>query len=272
MNQCSTAIDGVWMDIKIGIAAHKQYWMPETDIYLPIQVGAAGKEDLGYTRDDCGQNISKKNPQFCELTALYWMWKNLEADYCGLVHYRRHFVNPHVFLPKIHPYAHILDRDHLETLLADCDIILPKMRNYYIESIYSHYAHSHYAEHLDRTREILSRDCPEYLDSFDRVMQGTTAHMFNMMIMKKELLEAYCSWMFPVIFELEKVIDSSEYDAFQGRFPGRISELLLDVWVDRNQYSYKELPVMMLGKVHWGRKIKSFLAAKFLGKRYKQGF
>ena len=68
------------LNIKILIAAHKKYWMPDDDVYLPIHVGAAGKADLGYTRDDTGDNISEKNPNFCELTALYWAWKNLDAD------------------------------------------------------------------------------------------------------------------------------------------------------------------------------------------------
>ena len=78
------------MNIKILVAAHKQYWMPEDSVYLPLHVGAEGKPDLGYTKDNTGENISAKNPNFCELTGLYWAWKNLEADYVGLVHYRRY--------------------------------------------------------------------------------------------------------------------------------------------------------------------------------------
>lgn len=65
------------MNIKIGIAAHKVYRMPSEKSYLPIQVGAHGKDDIGYTRDDIGDNISEKNPYYCELTGLYWMWKIL---------------------------------------------------------------------------------------------------------------------------------------------------------------------------------------------------
>ena len=88
------------MNVTIVVAAHKPYWMPSDRIYLPLHVGAAGKKDadgrpldLGYTRDDSGENISEKNPYYCELTGLYWAWKNLNADYLGLVHYRRHFRN-----------------------------------------------------------------------------------------------------------------------------------------------------------------------------------
>ena len=78
-------------NIKIIVATHKEYNMPSDDIYLPVQVGAEGKKDLGYQKDNIGNNISKKNPFFCELTGLYWAWKNLKADYIGLAHYRRHF-------------------------------------------------------------------------------------------------------------------------------------------------------------------------------------
>lgn len=51
-------------NIKILIAAHKQYWMPKDPVYLPLHVGAEGKPDLGYTKDNTGDNISAKKPQF----------------------------------------------------------------------------------------------------------------------------------------------------------------------------------------------------------------
>ena len=79
------------MSIKIIVAAHKKYWMPTAPVYLPVHVGAEGKAAIGYTPDNTGDNISIKNPHFCELTGLYWAWKNLDADYLGLVHYRRYF-------------------------------------------------------------------------------------------------------------------------------------------------------------------------------------
>ena len=79
------------MDIKILVATHKAYWMPEDDVYLPLHVGREGKRDLGFVGDNTGDNISLKNPNFCELTGLYWAWKNLQCDYIGLCHYRRYF-------------------------------------------------------------------------------------------------------------------------------------------------------------------------------------
>ena len=81
------------MDIKILVATHKDYFMPHDDgLYLPIKVGnALSRLEGRFQGDDTGENISEKNPYYCELTALYWGWKNLNSDYIGLVHYRRHF-------------------------------------------------------------------------------------------------------------------------------------------------------------------------------------
>ena len=80
-------------DIKILIAAHKEWKVPEiSEFYLPILVGAKGKNDIeGFIRDDEKVNISDKNPYYCELTGLFWAWKNLDSDYMGLSHYRRYF-------------------------------------------------------------------------------------------------------------------------------------------------------------------------------------
>ena len=79
------------MNAKIIIATHKMYDMPQDDIYLPVHVGREGKDALPYQPDNTGDNISAKNPSYCELTGLYWAWKNLDCDYLGLAHYRRHF-------------------------------------------------------------------------------------------------------------------------------------------------------------------------------------
>ena len=79
------------MDIKILVAAHTKYWMPNNSVFLPIQVGAALHPALGYIPDTTGDNISAKNPNYRELTGLYWAWKNLDCEYIGLCHYRRYF-------------------------------------------------------------------------------------------------------------------------------------------------------------------------------------
>ena len=151
-------------------------------------------------------------------------------------------------------------------------VILPKKRNYYIENLYSHYAHTHYSIHLDKTRNIISEYYNEYLKTFDEVMNRKSAHMFNMFIMKKNLADEYCKWLFSILSKLEKMIDITEYDSFQARLFGRVSELLLDVWIEKNNVKYKEVPYMHMEKINWIKKGKSFLNAKFRGVKFKASF
>jgi hypothetical protein len=256
------------MKIKIIVAAHKPYQMPKDDIYLPLHVGHAGKPDIGFQGDDTGENISTKNANYCELTGLYWAWKNLDADYLGLVHYRRLFsIKKNKDINKS-----ILTREQLEPILKKSDVVLPKKRKYYIETIYSHYSHTFYASHLDKTRDIISRICPEYIPAFNRVMGSTQAHMFNMFIMKRELADRYCKWLFNILFQLEKEIDISKLNDFEARLFGRISEVLLDVWIIANSISYTEVNFIYKESIDWKKKIASFFSAKFLGRKYTRSF
>lgn len=292
---------------KLIVAAHKKYRMPDDPLYLPLHVGAEGKKDadgndldLGYVKDNTGDNISAKNPEFCELTGLYWAWKNLDEDYLGLVHYRRYFasekadVSPldgiltsartmvHMKKPQSgDPFDRILTSAELLPMLERFDVFVPKARNYYIETIYSHYSHTHYKEHLIETRKILLRECPDYVKSYDKVLNSRKASMFNMCIMRRDLLDAYCSWLFPVLFELERRVDkkSADLSAFQSRFYGRISEILLNVWLDHKLETgqldpdrIKELPYIYMEPIDWWKKGNAFLQAKFFHKKYEGSF
>ncbi len=267
-------------DIKIVVATHKKYWMPGDDIYLPLHVGAEGKMDengtsldLRYVKDDSGDNISLKNPYYCELTGLYWAWKNLDCEYLGLTHYRRHFTTKNKLRIKLAGKKEcVLNREELEKLLQKNDVLVPKARHYYIESLYSHYAHTHYEEHLIKTRQIIQEKYPDYVTSFDKVMKQTYGYMFNMFIMKKELVNRYCSWLFSILFELENRIDFMKYDAFQARLFGRVSELLFNVWIFQNEIEVKEISTIHMEKINWLVKGKAFLNAKFNEKKFDGSF
>ena len=141
-------------NVKILIATHKQYFVPKDNIYLPIHVGAdSNKNKTTFIDDNTGENISNKNPYFCELTGLYWAWKNLKGvDYVGLVHYRRYFtMSKKKYKTEEEKFKHVL------TLLENNNIILPKLRKYYIENLYDHYAHTMYVEPLNLTDEIIKK-------------------------------------------------------------------------------------------------------------------
>ena len=261
-------------DIKIIVATHKSYQMPEDEVYFPIHVGAdSNKNETPYTKDNTGDNISIKNPNFCELTGLYWVWKNLKNDYIGLVHYRRHLtMSKKKYKTEEEKFKNVLKGKEIDELLNTTDIILPKKRKYYIENLYDHYKHTMYIEPLDITRDIIKEKYPDYLNEFDKLHKRTSAHMFNMFVMKKEILDEYCAWLFDILFELEKRVDNSKYDAFHGRFYGRVSELLFDVWLNKNNLTYKEINLLDMQKINWWKKGTSFLKAKFFGKKYDKSF
>lgn len=252
------------MDIKILVAAHKKYWMPTDDVYLPLHVGREGKEDLGYLGDNTGDNISAKNANYCELTGLYWAWKNLKCDYIGLCHYRRYFAGENIHGNDVEKKkSAILKQQDYEKLLQEYDVILPVKRNYYIETVRSQYEHAHNKRDLDETEKIIAELYPEYSEAFEKVMGGTKLHILNMFVMKKQLFDEYCSWLFSILFELEKRIDISGYNQYEARVYGFISERLFNVWFKKQQLKVKELPVVFLEKQNWPKKIAEFLKRKF---------
>lgn len=260
--------------VQIVVATHKKYQMPSSKIYLPLQVGASLSEaDFGYQKDNTGDNISKKNKTFCELTGLYWAWKNLNADYVGLVHYRRLFALRKPYAKSEQKrIASALTETQLTPLLKQYDLILPRKRNYYIENLYDHYAHTMHVEPLDIAGEVIAEKYPDYKPAFDNLHTRKQAHMLNMLIAKKDLFDDYCAWLFDILFEVEKRVDISKYDNFHKRCFGRISELLLDVYIETNNLGYIELPVIDIERVNWLKKGSSFLVAKFFGRKYDKSF
>lgn len=249
---------------QIIIATHKKYWMPEDKLYLPVHVGAEGKDSLSYKKDNTGDNISNKNKNYCELTGLYWAWKNLDADYIGLAHYRRHFAknSPRNIEKKKEA---VLNTIELEKLLKKAPVILPTRRNYYIETNRSQYEHAHNKEGLDKTEEIIKTKYPEYIPSFEKVMKRSWGHRFNMFVMEKEHFDDYCAWLFDILFTLEKELDISNYDAYNSRVFGFISERLLDVWIETKEIPYLEQGVCYMEKQNWLAKGTNFLKRKFVG-------
>jgi len=270
---------------------HKPYQVATGEDYLPLQVGAAGKKGIrvkdcegavvpkshmetgAILRDDDGDNISEKNPYYCELTGLYYAWKNLDADVIGLVHYRRYFSMKSIAYRKKHgAFESVLRHDEAAALLTRADVVVPKKRHYYIENLYSHYAHTLDGSHLDLAKEIIAADYPEYLSPLVKVYSRSWGYMFNMALMPKKELDNYCTWLFDVLGKLEGKIDVTELDAFSARLFGRVSEILFNVWVEKRLeegMSIVECPVIDMEKINWPKKIAGFLKAKFFGKKYK---
>lgn len=256
------------MKIELYVVSHKKAKMPDDEIYLPLQVGKNDSDFSGYLRDNSGDNIADKNNNYSELTAQYWVAHNRKADVKGLVHYRRLFSNgKHNFFKSVESkYNDILDTKTVTKLMQEYDMILPKKRNYYIESSWSHYEHIHNIKDMEYTESVIAEKFPDYLPFFKDIVNRKSAHMFNMLIAKDYIFDGYTDWLFSILSEVEKKTDISDYSDYERRIYGFISELLLDVWVEKNKINYTELPVMFMGNQHWVKKITSFLVRKVRGK------
>lgn len=228
--------------MSIYIVAHKDFHVPSLNHYIPIQVGKSQTHtDLGWLSDDTGDHISEKNPSYCELTALYWLWKNCTDPVIGLCHYRRYFTrNPFSVKPQYY-----LSFEKAMALLEQYDIILPE-KIYLKCSVQEKYASSGagFLKDLEKVEQIIAQQFPEYLVSYRKVMNSKEQYFWNMFILKKHLMDEYCSWLFAILSKLEQETDLSEYDSRQRRIYGYISERLLNVWVEKNELTVYECPVV----------------------------
>lgn len=242
----------IMKDIKILISCHKQSMVPDSKIMLPIEVGAdlRKKHIEGILQDNQGENISSKNKMYCELTAQYWAWKNLDADYYGFFHYRRYLS----FSDKKRPVdqwqnvieespdsnclkKYNLEDDYIQKLVREYDLVLSEEKNVTKmpdknPSVYEQYKNgrSLNIKDIDLVHDIIEEKYPDYLDTFEKVMKGEKTCLCNMYIMKKELFHEYMAWLFDILFEFEKRSDMSEYTVEGYRTPGHLAERLLTVF------------------------------------------
>lgn len=226
------------------VMTHKKFECPKIEGYLPLHVGKHGKQDIGYKTDDTGENISIKNPNYCELTGLYWGWKNDQsAEAIGISHYRRYFTKARISRKE----KHYINQKDIEKILGQFDVILPK-KEIYKESAKEQYClEAGFMKDLNILREIILDKYPEYLEMYDKIMGQNLMHQFNMMICTKKVYDQYCQWLFNILFDLEQKIDLTKgYNDYQKRIYGFLSERLLNVWIYFNELKVKEMRVINL--------------------------
>ncbi len=189
-----------------------------------IQVGAALTDRiLCDLRDDVGDNISSKNKQYCELTALYWIWKHIRSEYLGLSHYRRRFD---------------IDDEEINWILennVDIVVTIPVINT---RGIGEQYGLSHSKKDWCILKEEIHRLWPEYDESIEYVQQQIYFFPCNMFIMRREVLNEYCEWLFPILFACESRIGAKE-ETYQNRYSGFMAERLLNVFLYHNKSNYK---------------------------------
>lgn len=257
--------------IKIFICAHKEVELPKHPFFLPVQAGAALHQTIsGYQPDNEGDNISIKNPHFCELTCHYWAWKNLKnVDIVGLNHYRRyfdfkkkwpqfsadkHFIPTDVFLKQDYQFP------DLETILKKYDIILPIARHWRVSNT-QQYADYHIAKDWEMLRQIIKDRSPQYNTAFEKTMDHSNRAVgYNMFITHWEHFDAYSEWLFDILFEVERRVPPID-DPVQSRIYGYMSERLINVFCEKHHLRIKHVPLIMpLDNSHEGRNIDNWHA------------
>lgn len=227
-------------NITIYILTHKKITEPyDEDLYQPLLNGSALlDEDFGYIQDNSGDNISKLNPYYAELTGQYWVWKNSNADIIGFCHYRRYLCKG-LRLQKI-------TKENIINDLKKHDIILPratKLDRNNKENIYwGMKEHPHYGatcEDYVKLNNLLKNEFPEYYPSFKKVLNKKTVYNHNMFICNKELANTYFSWIFEVFEKLMPLIDFSSY-LYEKKVFGFMGEVLLTTFIEKNNLKVKE--------------------------------
>ena len=238
--------DGNLPKTEIYVAAHKKMELVLPDIYTVCQVNAVNNEkweDCAHD-DDCDDNLSSKNYMYSELSALYVLWKNSRADIKGIAHYRRFFVRGYEF--NAHNYIaeeltssdleqKVINETEIHTLLKDHDIIMEYPLQPEVFSAYEDLLKFVYPHDIKTMTEVIQVYFPEYLSAYNKVMQSTHISYLNMFIAKKEVVDQYCEWLFNVLALIEERIDLSDYDAQHKRLLGYLGEVLLNVWVLKNE-------------------------------------
>lgn len=226
--------------IALYVISHKKtnYTYPKD--YFVLQVGNSNETFSSY-RDNTNDNIASRNPFYCELTGLYWISKNAKEDIVGLEHYRRIFTKN--LLSRNSKY--FLNKKNILKRLEKADIITTPLYSFK-KTIYQNRLEFCYEQDLNKLRETIEEVAPDYLDSYDAVLNGNESFLCNMMIARKKIFEDYASFLFPLFFALEKKIDPSKYEGDKRRVYGYLSEVLLTVFVKKNNLVFSPCKVSNL--------------------------
>lgn len=249
-------------NIKIYVAAHQRFVPPsdmDTTLFTPIHCGKAlynpsldhgktgSKSILPELGDDTGDNISDFNNHYSELTGMYWIWKNdTTSDIVGLNHYRRLF-----------------SEDDDDTLLISRETIMSNLKEYdflvscseksdddYCNeefSVYNEYGKYHNIQDMNNALAVCSKLFPEVFPTFYYEITHCAAMNYcNLLICRKDLFDEYCSFLFPLLFRVERMTDFKNefYDEYQMRMCGFLSERLFRPWLIYKGYTFKNQPIL----------------------------
>ena len=222
------------MNTTMYVITHKSFEMPQISGYKSLLVGANNinlnniKLSMDYY-DNTGKNISNKNKNYCELTGLYWMWKNSNSEILGLCHYRRYFTNAHIGSKE----KKFLDAEDIEKIFKKYDVVVPKKR-YYKEKVIQAVNIAPNMDDIKEMERAILNVSPEYIDAYYKFLNGNKCYLYNMCIMRKKILDQYCNWLFKILDFIENEYEIDNSDPYRSRLFGFLSERLIYVWLIKN--------------------------------------
>lgn len=209
------------MDTKMFVLSSENCRIPKGESYQLLLTGAAKRTESKLLGDDTKDHISEKNPCFCELTGMYWIWKNSSCGIVGLCYPDRYFSKE----------GKVLSKEYIENILENYDIVIAPTSHLPSGTVRDMMEKMYPKEDLEAARAVIGEKYPSFLRAFDWVMDGEQYSFFNMAIMKKEHYDAFCEWLFDILFALEEKIDLDARDEKQRRIFAVLGGHLMRVWL-----------------------------------------
>ncbi|MBR1860041.1 MAG: DUF4422 domain-containing protein [Selenomonadaceae bacterium] len=264
------------MKINIYIATQTEHDFPQDKNYIPLIVGKPDYKLDGSMNDSTGNNISGKNPFYCELTGQYWIWKNDHtSDVVGLCHYRRFLWINDIkrrlcrknFNALNDTVNHHLDTSSLESLLNEYDVVLPRPYIFSKDNIKSQFITYHGQKNYDLMTNSVKKLYPEYMNDLEETFSRRYEYFANLIIAKKKLFDDYSEWLFTILNNVENQIDLN--DKNNARLLGYMGERLLNVYVVHNHLNIKEVPQIFISSQNDDEDL--YIDFRYIKRRYFAG-
>ena len=268
--------------LKILVAYHKPSELIPNKYLIPINTGRStflkdyengiiSDKDYNWViantvPDNTGDNISAQSDKYCELTTIYWAWKNYaqlgNPKYIGFMHYRRHFIFDDIskfdntYKNCVVPF-NIIDADYINTLNYSDETFNDICNNYDFiccnaiddnMTIYEYFKKNHQIEELDFCIDVIKEDFPDLLQCANEYLHQNTGYYCNMFIMKKDLFFEYCNLIFHLTNKMIAHFDYSNYSKWDTRFfvLERITGVYLYYLMKYKKLKFKTYPISLI--------------------------
>ncbi|MFT9424781.1 MAG: DUF4422 domain-containing protein [Acetobacter syzygii] len=258
--------------IKIYVNYFSNNKIISNSVLEPIQVGKAlSPVALDMIADDTGENISKKNPSYCEMTGVYWAWKNdRQSEYIGFMHYRRFLDFSSSAQKRDTTLGGTgigrldddflnncgLTRQNMAQVLAQCEGVIPEpfnVKGIGYKTLEDQYrgTKGHHIKDFMAAKSVIHDLYPDDVVFFEKMASGSLLYPCNIFVFKRDLFLEYCAWVFPILEEVEKRIDTSGYNQQEKRVIGYLSERLFTAFILKIRAThphtrFKERPMVFI--------------------------